>query len=41
MYEDGERETAALGRAFGEHSVGMGASAAGPTTNETNSVSHS
>lgn len=24
MYEDGEREVAALGRAFGEHSVGMG-----------------
>ena len=41
MYEDGERETAALGRAFGEHSVGMGASATGPTTNETNAVSHS
>jgi NAD(P)-dependent dehydrogenase (short-subunit alcohol dehydrogenase family) len=40
MYEDGERETAALGRAFGEHSVGMGASATGPTTNETNIVSH-
>ena len=27
MYEDGERETAALGRAFGEHSVGMGSMA--------------
>lgn len=30
MYEDGERETTALGRAFGEHSVGMGRAEGAP-----------